>query len=74
MSKGQWGQLERTAERSRIEREREREEKGGEREREGDGDKKGQVELFHRYLPYEQRLELGNRDQHNNKSTWTMVL
>lgn len=53
-------------------REREREEKGGERER--DGDKKGQVELFHRYLPYEQRLELGNRDQHNNKSTWTMVL
>lgn len=55
-------------------RERERGRKRVEREREGDGDKKGQVELFHRYLPYEQRLELGNRDQHNNKSTWTMVL
>lgn len=52
-------------------------ERGGGRrrggEKEGEGDRNRQVELFYRYLPYERRAEPGNRDQQDNRDTWTMA-
>lgn len=51
---GHQGQLERNAERSGIDRGRK---KGGEKGREGDRNR--QVELFYRYLPYEQGQSQG---------------
>ena len=47
------------------------EEEGGEKE--GEGDRNRQVELFYRYLPYERGAEPGNRDQQDNRDTWTMA-
>lgn len=46
----------------------------GEAEKEGEGDRNRQVELFYRYLPYERGAEPENRDQQDNRDTWTMAL